>query len=61
MSAKRIAPGLYKTAEGVWIERIDADHECADSADFLPCWRAEDGRDHLGDFDTKREALASLG
>ena len=58
--SKRIAPGLYRVDGTWWVELIDADHECAEVVDFVPCWRVEDGAEVLGEFVTKREALAAI-
>ena len=58
-ATKRHAPGLYSTGR-FWIELIDPDHECAEIVPFVPCWRVDDGRDVVGHYTTKREAVADL-
>lgn len=56
---RRLAAGVYQVGE-FSIERIDADHEVADTCNFLPAWRVANFWDILGEFDTKREALAAI-
>ena len=53
----RLAPGLY-LANGHSIELIDADHDCAGLAPFLPCWSVDSGDEIVAYTDTKRQALA---
>jgi hypothetical protein len=58
--AKRLGAGVYAIGEYT-IERIDSDHECAELVAFTPCWRVDDGREVLGEYETKREAIEACG